>query len=482
MNAVIYARYSSDTQRHESITAQLRACHAYAERKGYEVVREYIDEAYSARSDDRPAFQRMIADSRLREFDVVICHKIDRFSRNRIDAAIYKQKLHKNSVTVDYSEHNIDGSPESGLLEGVLESVAEFYSRNLGREALKGMRENAYNATHNGGIPPLGYNVTPDKKLSINETEADAVRIIFDMKAAGESYGPIIAELNQRGYRTKSGNTFGKNSLYDILCNKKYIGTYTFGKSSGGRSQKRNSHKPSSDLIEIPDAIPAIIDKDVFEKVQQIMNGRKLNARHTAKEIYLLSGKIFCAECGSAMSGNRVKNKDGSYYVYYQCCARHNKQSCASTRINRNVIEQQVLDKLRTDILAPAIRQTVIKQIADQSELSTRKSANELITLEKQRNKVLKVIDKILDFISENEADTHTKEKYKQHVAQAAELAQRIDEIKKAGASKALTPEQIKVSLATMTTTGTDAELITTFVDNVIVDKESVTVNFYFGQ
>lgn len=166
MRAAIYARYSSDNQREESIDAQIRAIKAYAEREGHSIVKIYTDEAKSATTDNRPQFQQMIADSSSGFFDCVIVHKLDRFARDRYDSAIYKRKLKINGVSVLSVLENLDGSPESIMLESVLEGMAEYYSKNLAREVMKGMSETAYQCRHTGGTPPLGYDV--DKKRTMS--------------------------------------------------------------------------------------------------------------------------------------------------------------------------------------------------------------------------------------------------------------------------------------------------------------------------
>ena len=181
--AAAYARYSSDNQREESIEAQLRAIREYAARSGYEIINEYVDEARSATTDNRPAFQQMIADAD--QFKAIIVHKLDRFSRDRYNSAIYRRQLKKKGVSLVSVLDNLDGSPESIILESVLEGMAEYYSRNLAREVMKGLRETAYKCKHTGGIPPLGYDVLPDKSYTINDREAEEVRLIFKMYAAG---------------------------------------------------------------------------------------------------------------------------------------------------------------------------------------------------------------------------------------------------------------------------------------------------------
>lgn len=270
MKAAIYARYSSDNQREESIEAQVRAIKEYADKNGIIITKVYTDEAKSATTDNRPKFLEMIKDSEFRLFDAVIVHKLDRFSRDRYDSAYYKRVLKKNGVRLISVLEHLDDSPESIILESVLQGMAEYYSKNLAREVMKGMKETALQCKHTGGIPPLGYNIDPEtKKYVVNADEAKAVRIIFEMYSEGYGYNQIIDKLNYLGYKTKIGRTFGKNSLSEILRNEKYIGTFVFNKVPKMMDGKRNSHRTKSpdEIIKIANGVPAIIDRETFDKV-----------------------------------------------------------------------------------------------------------------------------------------------------------------------------------------------------------------------
>ncbi len=121
MTAVIYARYSSDNQREESIEGQIRECTAYAEKNGITIVKHYIDRAISAKTDNRPEFQQMIKDSDKKLFDIVLVWKLDRFARNRYDSARYKTQLKKNGVKLMSATEIISEGPEGIILESVLE-------------------------------------------------------------------------------------------------------------------------------------------------------------------------------------------------------------------------------------------------------------------------------------------------------------------------------------------------------------------------
>ena len=141
MTAVIYARYSSDSQREASIEGQLRDCKDYAEKNGITVVGTYIDRAYSAKTDDRPEFQHMIKDSAKKIFDVVLVWKLDRFARNRYDAVNYKHQLEKNGVHLVSAMEPISQGPEGIMVESMLIGMAEYYSAELALKVARGERD-----------------------------------------------------------------------------------------------------------------------------------------------------------------------------------------------------------------------------------------------------------------------------------------------------------------------------------------------------
>ncbi len=352
VRGVIYARFSSDNQRDESIDAQIRAIEEYARKNDITVVGQYIDKARSAMTDNRPEFLRMIAEAKENMFDIVLVHKLDRFARNRQDSIGYRMQLKRHNVSLISVLEYIDESPESIILESVLEAMAEYYSKNLAREVNKGMKENALKGLHTGGLPPLGYDVDPKtKKLVINEHEAVAVRMIFELFLQGYGYDRIINELNARGFTSKTGRAFGHNSLHNIVRNEKYAGVYVFNRSaSKDVDGKRNHHQSKDDdeIIRIEGAVPAIISKEVFEQVQQKICSRKqVRASNKAKEVYLLSGKIFCGECGFSMCGDkRHAGRNKNLLVTYRCVGRKNKHTCQNKEIRREYIEAYVLETL----------------------------------------------------------------------------------------------------------------------------------------
>lgn len=291
----------------------------------------------------------------------MVMYTLDRFARNRYDSAIYKAKLKKNGVRVYYAKQPMPDTPEGIILESVLEGYAEYYSENLARNIKRGIRENALQGLATGGANLLlGYTVGEDRKYAIDPTGAKIVQEIFQLYADGMSATQIIAYCNERGYKTARGNAFNKNSLRTILRNEKYIGTYKL-----------------MDIV-IPDGMPAIIDKVLFEKVQAMLkhNG-KARAKAKAHENYLLTTKLFCGHCGSPMVGESGTSKTGQVHYYYKCTKAKREHSCKKKSERKDWIEklvvrytvQNVLTNENIALIAKRAMEIIEKESADTTYL-----------------------------------------------------------------------------------------------------------------
>ena len=391
MKAVTYTRYSSTNQNEISIQAQLRAIHNYAYKNNIEIVQEYADEAFSATTDQRPAFQQMLAELNKTSPQLVLVHKFDRFARNRYDSAIYKRDIQRAGARLVAVDQPIEDTPEGVILEGLLEAMNEYYSKNLGREVMKRLKENAYKAQYNGGKIPLGFDVDKDKQYVINEQESETVKLIFKLFNEGISYGNIIKTLNSLGMTTKNRQPFGKNSVHDLLKNEKYCGTYIYNKATPKSMGKRNSHKckDDQDIIKIEGAIPAIITREDWNKAQNRLNNRKYGPRQIRNSPYILTGVLRCGYCGGAMTGHPNK---GRYYV----CAmsrmkengcQHKKQYRAETLEEEIIraIEERSASRENINRYADLLHKAILQQNSQKSD--------EEITVTRQ----LKDIEKKLD-------------------------------------------------------------------------------------
>ena len=307
------------------------------------MIGEYIDRAQSGTSDNRQSFQKMIQDSEKKTFQFVLVYQLDRFARNRYDSAIHKAKLKKNGVRVLSAKENITDDASGILIEGVLESMAEYYSVELAQKINRGMQLNAEKCLSNGSNPGLGYKVGKDRKFYIDEDEATIVREIFNRYAAGEVTADIIRDLNNRRIQTSRGKEFNKNSISRILHNKRYIGYYLYKGT------------------ETPGGMPRIIDDDLFFRVQHLIEKNKAApGRIRGKDEYLLTTKLYCGECNTPMTGYGGTSKSGKHYHYYMC-NNAKKHKCDKKAVSKEPLEDAVVD-----VCMSLLTEERIKFIADE--------------------------------------------------------------------------------------------------------------------
>lgn len=381
--AVIYARYSCDKQSEQSIDGQIRVIRDFAAREGYTIIGEYIDRAKSAKTANRPEFLKMIADSSRHLFQYVIVYKLDRFSRNRYDSAHYEYKLKQNGVKVISATENLTDNPESILTRAVLVGMAEFYSAELGQKTKRGMRESALKCQSVGAPPPLGYKWGEDKKLHIDENTAEIPRIVFRMYADGKGKKQIADYLNERGYRTRSGGKFTLTTFQSMLTNKKYIGVYTY-----------------EDIV-IEGGCPALIDRETFDKVQNLVeHTKRAPARARAKVEYYLAGKLLCGVCGEQMIAVGGTSTNGEQHHYYKCKS-HKMEcgKCGKKPERKGFIEwfvsDQVLDLLNME--------ANIEKLADKVVLEYTRGmkVDKVSELEKKIAAMERKINNVIDTIAE---------------------------------------------------------------------------------
>jgi DNA invertase Pin-like site-specific DNA recombinase len=339
--AVIYARYSSHSQRDVSIDQQIKACRLFAERQGIEVVEIYDDRATTGTNDRRPAFQRMIKDADRADWQFVIVYSLDRFARDRYDSAVYKRRLKECGVKVLSAMENISDDPTGILMESLLEGLAEYYSKELSRKIKRGMEDNAAKCLCNGQIP-FGYRRGEDGRFAIDEAEALIVQEIYRRVRDGSKLVDIHNDLNRRGIRTKKGYPFSRSSFNSMLSNERYTGVYLYKD------------------VRIPDGMPKIIDRPLFDAVQLIMHTKKNprkapegvpQRRRQENGIYYLTGKLFCGHCHSPMVGVSGHGKGGATYYYYTCKGKREKKGCNKKNVNRDFIEMFIATALKETML-----------------------------------------------------------------------------------------------------------------------------------
>ena len=382
-NAVIYARFSCHSQTEQSIEGQLLDAYAFAEKNGIKVIGEYIDRAISGRKDTRPDFIRMIQDSAKRQFSLVLVWKLDRFSRDMYDSAVYGKMLEDNGVTVVSVTEPISNDPVGHMLRGILNSLNEYYSEELSMKILRGQRVCRDKGWFPGGTIPFGY-VNQDHKLVPDERTAPIVREIFDRYTSGEGTQSIVDDLQARGIRNHFGRLMSLNGVSKLLQSPTYIGEY---------------HHAG---ILVPDCATPLIDKKVFYKAIQIreQNKRAPAASRTPGVRYPLLGKLYCGECGERMMGDGGRGRHGGYYYYYTCTGKKKlKNGCKLKSIPKAEIEYAIC-KIIADCILNKKRKT-IAALADyiMDATDTEACFSEADALEARLRQLDRDLDKLIDSI-----------------------------------------------------------------------------------
>lgn len=318
--AYIYARYSSDKQTEASIDAQVRACREYAAAHDMEIVRVFADEAISgsgAATKKRAQYQEMLREARKKTVSVILIHQYDRVARNLQEHVNLEVRLSELDIRLVSVAQDVGSGSTSKIVKALLWSLSEYYLDNLGVEARKGLRETALKGLHNGGVAPFGYDIM-DQHYVINELEAHYVRSLFEAVAARRGVREVIASMRAAGLTGHRGREITYSSVYEMLRNEKYCGVYAYSVTEEADRELRRS-KPNA--IRVEGAVPPIVSRELWEKVQEIMKGRKQVGTKTE---YLCSGLVWCS-CGAKMHANKSTRKGHTYLRYYcsEKCGAH---------------------------------------------------------------------------------------------------------------------------------------------------------------
>jgi len=464
MTAVIYARYSSDSQREESIEGQIRECTAYAKKNGITIVKHYIDRAISAKTDNRPQFQQMIKDSDKKLFDIVLVWKLDRFARNRYDSARYKTQLKKNGVKLVSATEIISEGPEGIILESVLEGYAEYYSADLAEKVVRGQTENILKGRCNGGRGTFGYTLDSERKFHIDPLASPFVLESFRKYRNGLTMKEIRDWLNENGIKNPVGGAFTYNSVEHMLKNRRYIGELKF-----------------RDVV-VPDAIPPIVPLELFDDVQEkIAKNKKAPARRKAEDDYLLTTKLHCGYCGALMFGESGTSRTGEVHRYYKCATAKKKKGCKKKTVRKQWLEDLVVNQTMQLVRNDAAMESIIAKVM---ELQNKENTN-IPLYEKQLRDAESGIQNMLNAIQAGILTSSTKERLEQLEETKRELEARIAEEKLA--KPKVTEEFIRFWLLRfrkldMSLKDQRQALVDTFINSIYLYDDKVLITFNYKE
>lgn len=402
--AVIYCRYSSDSQTEQSIDGQLRVCTEYAKSRDILVLDTYIDRAMTGTNDNRPDFQRMIKDSARREWNFILVYKLDRFSRNKYESTMHKRTLKNNGVTLLSAMENIPDTPEGIILESLLEGMNQYFSAELSQKVRRGMKETRLKGNFTGGHLLYGYDLK-DHKVIINESQAEIVRYIYEQFSLGVYVKDIIKSLTAQGIYN-NGKPFARNTVYNILKNEKYSGIY----------------RHDGEVFE--NMYPQIVPTDIYETVRAKISENQYGKR-SVEVVYLLRHKLKCGYCGSSISAETGTSKNGQVKRYYKCLGRKRQNGCKKSMISKDYLENLIITTTIDELSKPQNMDSLVKGLLNIQE----KQSNEtpiLSLLTKEKRQTENAIKNIMTAIEKGVITNTTTKRLKELEEQQENLERQI--------------------------------------------------------
>ena len=375
----VYARYSSESQSEHSIDDQVRVCRARAEREGWTVVEVYADYALSGATTNRPRLQALVAEARSGRFDVVLAEALDRISRDQEHTAgIWKTLTFAGIKMVTLAEGEI-----TELHVGLKGAMNALFLKDLAAKTHRGLAGRVQAGKSGGGLS-YGYSI-PRRfdargeavrgEREINPAEAAVVRRIFSLFAAGSSPIAIAKALNADGVPGPGGKAWRDTTIRGhaargtgLLRNELYVGRLVWNRMrfvrdpASGKRVSRPNPRDAWVTTEVPEL--RIIDDETWARVQERLGEIRTKAGaddpdrpkfwEKRRSSYILTGKVFCASCGGALSNI---GRD-----YLACAAARRQDVCANRRgIRRQALEDLVLDAMRTRLMEPALVEAFIE-------------------------------------------------------------------------------------------------------------------------
>ena len=423
--AALYARVSSDRQDVDlSVAAQLRALRDYTEKNGYHVAREYIDEAESGRIADRPQFKKMIDEAAKPEspFKEILVWKFSRFTRKREHAVAFKSMLRRKGIRVVSITEQADDFATGRLLEGIIESVDEFYSENLAQEVVRGMREAASRGFWVASRAPYGFSklMVQDgaKKrptLEPDPATSPVVKRIFGMAESGRGILDITRTLNEEGIANPTGRLWSKNGVHINLRNEAYTGTLVWGVDA----------KDKAEPVRVEKAFPTIVPKSQFRRVNRKLRSRAPRRAHPRRvgSTYLLSGLVKCKACNRALSGQDAKSGKFAYYVC-QSVMKRGSGACDAPRLNARRFEEKVVGKIRENVLTESNIKALVKIVDEEMDGVAKEQRQKLETIEAELVDVKRRLGRLYDLSETTDLDI---EDFKPRIRDHRERQERLE-------------------------------------------------------
>ena len=472
LRAAVYIRYSSENQRDGySVEYQLDECKKYIDEHGFSFEKAYIDEAVSGKStNNREAFFSLLSDVKNGLYDVVIVYKYSRFARNLMEATLYRQQIEKNGAKLISAMERIDDStPEGRMMRNIIMTMDEYYSDNLSTFVQSSMYTAAKSGKYLGGILPYGFSVNENGEFIENKAEADIVRRVFELRAAGAMPADILRIFRDEGIRGRNGKPFTQQLLNKIVRSEKYIGVYKYAVKG-------------YDPIRIENAFAPIVPRELWDKVQHIvdnLNVKKAAKGRARKNVYPLTGKIFCDVCGEPFTGN----SKGNGIAYYTCRGQDKLQICKNGSVKKDVLENYVFGKIKELILAENHVDDIARIVLDTFNAESSGDINaEISALKKEKADIERKLENLLDLMLDGTISKDILQKKSAAVQDDLKSVEKALKAKEYTAASTVTYDGIRGFLLDIIKQLENADdhvkkaIAAQFVEKITVNKDSVNV------
>lgn len=481
----IYSRYSDNNQDGGySIEYQLSECTDYIARQGLTLAKTYIDEAVTAtKVAGRDAFHELIHDVKNDLIDIIVVYKYSRIFRNAYESHKYRKLFKKHGVRLISVTERVNDDTSSGqLMIGVMANIDEYQSAVISDHVKSAMREMVAEGYFAGGTVPYGYKLEAvqhgkkvRKKYVPDEFEKEVVSKLFEMYANNYSLKHLQDYTKSIGAAARSGKPFSIQTICRMLRNDFYIGILRYN---------AQGHEP----IVVYDVIPPIIDKMLWERVQQRHKSQRRVRPRKHKDLYSLTGKIVCGKCGAHFFGIRsgsVQRGKKYDYKYYVCSTSKTYSTCNCKRVRKDFLEDIVLEEIKKHILNEKSIYQIANQIIVKLGENPEGQKNKLKELKKELATVKSQISELLRLKSlKLVSDDYLVENMREYEANAKEFEVQIYTIEqqtKMVISHAMIVDYLNKMLSISDTT--DDEVLETifnnFVEKIVIDNEEIKISLF---
>lgn len=490
LRTAVYNRKSAEDEKQTSIDTQFNECKKFIDKYDFlETTEKFQEDNVSGMfTDERTEFNKMLDKVDKGEIDVIVVMKLDRFSRSVEDASRSIKRIQQANCFLIAGDINcMPNTPSDGLLLNIMTALNQYYAQRAASDVMASECNNAKKGLATG-LMPYGYkivraHVKDPPVIVVNDNEAPAIRLMFKMIAQGDSYNQVIDELESQGYKTRKGGKFCKSTLNTMLRNEKYCGNLIYNRVDSKRKKNRVLIE-HFDEIRNEGAIPPIIDKELFDKVQAVLAQKSVCLPKRNKSVaYILTGLLTCKNCGKPMSGSLTGSKRIRNYIC-PCHTKKGTEHCDTKDINAEKLERAIKITL-TYLINAYISKTdlPLKDIKGLYEDYTQDKTNYYRKIKEYESTIKK---RILSTV--NISDGILIEEYQKQVKECKEEQQRL-QAKKTEKETAINQlnailsdrDKIPATITTDKIFYNDdifRKLVRLFVDKILIDNIEIKISF----